>query len=103
MAIFQGGNEAIFIEFEENIESVPHISCGLYVDGVEQKHWDENNTERDGSVLILPITQQESAAFTPGACKLLTKFFDDEGNTIFYNNLFDVIEEREDKNHLFGS
>ena len=103
MAIFQGGNAPIIAEFDEDMTNVPGISCGLYVYGTEQKHWEKDDAVIDGNIVSFPMTQEESAAFTPGQCEICIKTYASDGSVIMYAVERDCIVERDDREHRFSS
>lgn len=97
MAIVQGSNTPIVLEFDDEVMG-KEISVGLYTDrGVEIKHWNKEDCTIDGAVITCPLTQEETKNISVGHVYLEVKILTDEDNIIFYDRAHLHVTNRFDR------
>lgn len=95
--IYQGGNSPLILTFDEDMQSIPDISVGLYHGSTELKHWDKSTVLIDGPIISCPMTQDETAKFSSGQAVLEVKVLGSGGEIILYEVVAEEVVKRNDR------
>ena len=86
MIIYRSSNAPIMINFDNNIESIPELSVGLYWDNNYStliQTWDQDSVYIQENKLIIPFTQSQTASYPVGIGHLEVKWLDNNGVVFF--------------------
>lgn len=107
MNITQGSNSAIVVKFDVAISDYQKVECGLYHtvpngNVTTLKEWTKSDITFDDTTatMELPITQAESIEFTKGSCVLEIKGLDSDGETMMFDPIYGVVDERHNKKEM---
>lgn len=79
MAIYQGGNSPIYLDFDEEVRA-QKISVAIFDgSGKQLKHWDTEDVTIEGAKVTVQLTQQDTADFPAGKVTLEVKWLDNDG------------------------
>lgn len=87
MNIYQGSNDPLLFEIDEEFNSVVKFSAILTQYGVIKKSWDLSTIETDINVLVLPLTEVETMSLSRGPAVLTVKVLTDEGRIVIMDNI----------------
>lgn len=97
----QGSNNPLVIEFEEE-PGAPVLAISLWGDGRGQaekplKVWKTEDVTVDGRTIVCPLTEEETAGFPPSGVTLEIKGLDENGYTIFWEQMNVRVVARRDR------
>lgn len=96
--ILQGSNLPILIIFDDDLDDVADMVVSLWRrKGQELKRWETNDLAIEGNTVTLPITEAETAALPEGYNTLEVKGLDENGYTIFWEDVQVLVGDRKDK------
>lgn len=95
--IYQGGNSPIILTFDADMQTILDISVGLYHGSTELKRWNKSSVRIEGTMVICPMTQDETAKFTSGQASLEVKVLGVNGEIILYEVVAEEVVRRNDK------
>lgn len=98
--IIQGSNAPMLLIFDEDASCFSDLSVLLSRGGRKLRHWTMEDLQIDGSVVTVPLTQEETMVFPEGECTIEVKWLDSEGETQFAEVVRDTIAGRRDKTLL---
>ena len=102
--IIQGSNWPLTFRFKNDMSTVQDISVSLYAkDKTELKHWDMEDLQISGNMVVAPISQDESMLFPAGACSIEVKWL--AADEYIYHNYIkrSIVDYRYDKTSLEGN
>ena len=103
MAILQASNTPLVIGLPESCTGCSELHVLLYNSLVEMRHWtlDDITINDDGTCLICPLTQSETACMVPGNASVEVKWLTAEGVVRQCKHLKIKIDKYEDR-HVMG-
>ena len=102
MAILQGSNNPLVIQFDADISSFPVLVISLWCDklryaGKAIKIWKTDEMSVSGDTAICKLTESETSKFPESDLILEAKALDDDGNTVFWDQYPIDVQMRHDK------
>lgn len=96
--IIQGTNAPIIVTFDADISDLPVLVISLWCrEKTELKRWEKADMVIDGDTAALPLTEEETAAFPEGTITLEAKGLDENGQTVFWEQMPVLVEGRRDR------
>jgi len=107
MAIIQGSNEPLVIQFDQNVSGFPQFVITLWKTKSTgtydlMKQWNKADMTIDGDTVTLPLTEAETRALPVGWLQVEAKGLDNEGNTLFWAEMQIDVAFRRDKSITLG-
>ena len=102
MAILQGSNNPLVIQFDADISEIPQIVISLWCDAPKYfqkplKVWTRDDISITADTAVCPLTEEETASFPRADLVLEAKGLDDNDNTVFWSQYVIGVENRRDK------
>ncbi len=102
MAILQGSNNPLVIQFDADISNIPVLVISLWCDklryaGKALKTWTTDDISINGDTAVCQLTESETAKFPDSELILEAKGLDDHANTIFWDQYPIDVKARHDK------
>lgn len=97
--IIQSTNKPIIVDMGEDLRGRT-IRATLWSKGEKIAQWDQEAIVYEGNIIQLPLTQETTKEFKPGAVVLEIKWLNLAGKTEFIEEIKMVIEARFDKEPL---
>ena len=96
--IIQGSNNPLVITLDEDVSDIPVIIVTLWSNGTEPvRSWNRESMTVDGDKLICPITEDETAGLA-NAVTVDVKAWDENGQTVFWDEVMVNVKNRKDRN-----
>lgn len=97
--IIQGSNNPLTVTFDSDISEIPTLVATLW-SNTKLKEWTLTDMTVDGDTATMPLTEAETAAFPQGILALEVKGLDEDGNTVFWDEVPVRVVGRRDKTIL---
>lgn len=102
MAILQGSNNPLVIQFDADISNIPVLVISLWCDklryaGKALKTWETQDIQVSGDTAICQLTESETAKFPDAELILEAKGLDANNNTMFWDQYTIDVKGRHDK------
>ena len=102
MAILQGSNNPLVIQFDADISNIPVLVISLWCDklryaGKAIKTWTTEDIVVSGDTAVCQLTENETGKFPDADLILEAKGLDNHGNTVFWDQYTVNVQSRHDK------
>ena len=106
MAIIQGSNNPLVIQFDQDVSGFPQFVVTLWKTKTSEydlvKQWNKAAMTIDGDTVTLPLTEAETRAMPAGLLQVEAKGLGTGGNTLFWAEMSIDVVFRRDKTIVLG-
>lgn len=95
--IEQGTNVPIEITFDMDVTELPRLVVTIWRGNTCLKTWEKDDMQIDGSVVKLPLTEEETAALPTLGVRLEAKALNEGNQTIFWEAVNLAVDDRRDR------
>ena len=96
--LIQGTNMPIKVVFDESVASMQSIVATLWnPQGKQLKRWNTEDIDIQGDTIYLPLVEDETATYAKGKVILEIKGLDENGKTLFWQEVKITVKDRKDK------
>lgn len=95
--LIQGTNIPIQITFDSDVSGFKNIVATLWQQGKQLKKWEIDDMTVSGTVITLPLDEDETRNFKKGKATLLIKGLNSLDQTVFWEGAIVEIADRQDR------
>ena len=97
--IIQGSNSPLVIEFDQDVSGCAQLVVTMWGSSAEEpvKRWNKADMQVDGATVSCPLGEEETAALSVDAVAVEAKGLDENGNTLFWDEMRESVKKRRDR------